>query len=248
MSAGTGTRWLPHHALPMSSSLTDVTLADLLHKVPRLWEVLDRRDKQVLRATSRELRRQVFELVTSIKTAYKGLGVSPLLMDISWLVTCTWTQLRSLELFLDPALVPELSNGARPLLANLSLNRTSSSSRKLPAELDDDIFDGFKGKWPLLESLVITLGELNTAHITSLVETAWTSLKTLKVEPLDGALPDLMRGNWPQLVDLLLGVGLSDGGLEPLSACPWSTLKRLQLVRCKLDVSGMASLIQAELP
>ena len=179
----------------MSSSLTDVTLADLLHKVPRLWEVLDRRDKQVLRATSRELRRQVFELITSIKTAYRGLEVSPLLMDISWLVSCTWTQLCSLELFLDPALVPELSNGAWPLLANLSLNRPSTSSGELPAELDNHIFDDFKDKWPLLESLVITLGKLNSAHITALVETAWTSLKTLKVEPLDGALSDLMRGN-----------------------------------------------------
>lgn len=71
-------------------------------------------------------------------------------------------------------------------------------------------FDGFKGKWPLLERLAITLGKLNTAHITALAEIEWMSLKTLKIEPIDRALPARMHGNWPQLTDLTLEVGLAD--------------------------------------
>ncbi|KAL3138485.1 hypothetical protein ABBQ32_006275 [Trebouxia sp. C0010 RCD-2024] len=156
--------------------------------------------------------------------------------------------MRSLDLTLSPALVPELSKGTWPLLANLSLNRPSTLSGELPAELDKHIFDGCKGKWPLLQRLAITLGKLSMAHIIALVEAEWTSLKTLRVEPLDSSLPDLMRGNWPQLKDLSLGVNVWHGGLEHLSACPWSTLERVELVRSRVDARGMASLFQANLP
>lgn len=234
----------------MGSNLTDVTLSTLLHKVPRLWDFLDRQDKRkLLWDMGSELRRQASDLVTSIKSAYTS-WIQHQCLDVRWLASCNWMHLRSLDLTLDPAFVPELSNGAWPLLTSLSLNKPYRPSlSNLPAEpVGEHIFEGFKGKWPLLERLAITLGKLNTAHITALVEMEWTSLKTLKIEPLDRALPALMRGNWPQLTDLTLGVDLADGGLEPLSACPWSSLERLELVRCKLDTRGMAGLIQADLP
>ena len=224
-----------------------LVLADLLHEVPRLWDFLDNWDKQSLWATSHELRRQSSELVSSIEPDSRAFCRPHLPIDISRLVRCTWTHLHSLELTLDPALVPELSTAACPLLKRLVLTQTSSSPREQPAELDEHIFDGFKGKWPLLERLAITLGKLTTVHITALVEADWTLLKSLRIEPLDRALPDLMHGNWPQLTNLSLGVGLTEGGLEPLSACPWSTLERLELVRCNLDVRSMAGLVQADL-
>ncbi|KAL3155371.1 hypothetical protein ABBQ38_010932 [Trebouxia sp. C0009 RCD-2024] len=233
----------------MGSSSTDVTLSAVLHEVPRLWEMLERLDKRTLLCTSQELHRQTSKLVSSIKSVYGEYSkLKP--SDIGWLVSCNWTHLRSLELTLDPAFVPELSNGSWPLLTSLSINKPNNWTypRELPAKPDEHIFDGFKGKWPLLECLAITLGKLNTTHITALVHTEWTSLKTLKIEPLENSLPDLMRAHWPQLKDLSLGVGLSGGALEPLSACPWSTLERLELVRCHLDVRSMASLIQADLP
>ena len=115
--------------------------------------------------------------------------------------------------------------------------------------LPDSIFDSFNGKWPLLETLTITLGKLNTAHIIALTEIQWTSLKTLKVEALeDNAVPALMHGNWPQLTDLSVGNCLSEEGLRPLSACPWNTLQRLELVRFKVDARGLACLVEAHLP
>lgn len=234
----------------MSSSSTEVTLSKVLHEVPRLWDLLDPWSKKRLSVTSLELHKQTFELVSSIKPVHRRRIPHPRLehTDISWYVSCNWTYMRSLDLTLDPALVPELSNGAWPLLVSLSLNRPSTSPSELPAEPDEHIFDSFKGKWPLLERLVITLGKLKTGHITALVETEWISLKTLKLEPLDRSLPDLMRGNWPQLKDLSLGDGLSEGLLEPLSACPWSTLERLELVRCRIEARAMACLVQADLP
>ena len=57
-----------------------------------------------------------------------------------------------------------------------------------------------------------------------------------------------MHGNWPQLTDLSVGSGLSEEGLQPLSACQWTTLQRLELVRCKVDARGVACLVQAHLP
>ena len=157
----------------MGSSSTEVTLAELLHEVPRLWELLDCQSKTNLWDTSPELRKQLSHFVTSIKSVHRNLATVPglELPDISRLVSYNWACMRSLELTLDPALVPELSNAAWPLLAKLLLNRSSTSPDDLPAQLDEHIFDGFKGKWPCLEHLAITLGKLITAHITALVET-----------------------------------------------------------------------------
>ena len=248
--AGIGTRCTPHHISPMGSNLTDVTLSSVLHEVPRLWDFLDRQNKRkILWDMGPELRRQASDLVTSIKSAYT-MWIEHQCLDVRWLASCNWTHLRSLDLTLDPAFVPELRNGAWPLLTSLALTQPYRlSSSNLPAEpVSEHIFDGFKGKWPMLERLAIALGKLNTTHITALVEIEWTLLKTLKIEPLDRALPALMRGNWPQLTDLSMGVGLADGGLELLSACPWSSLESLELVHCKLDTRAMAGLIQTHLP
>ena len=71
----------------------------------------------------------------------------------------------------------------------------------------------------------------------------------MKVEALEeNAVPALMHGNWPQLTDLSVGNCLSEEGLRPLSACPWNTLQRLELVRFKVDARGLACLVEAHLP
>ena len=141
----------------MGSNLTDVTLVSLLHEVPRLWDFLDRLDKRMfLWDMGLELRQQASDLVTSIKSAYT-MWTEHQHLDVRWLASRNWTHLRSLDLTLDPAFVPELSNGAWPLLTSLSLNKPYRlCSSDLPAEpVGEHIFDGFKGKWPLLERLAI---------------------------------------------------------------------------------------------
>ena len=103
----------------------------------------------------------------------------------------------------------QLSNGAWPRLTNLALDHPHITGDSA-FEPDKAIFDSFKGKWPLLNTLTITLGKLNTAHITSLTDVQWTSLMTLRTEPLqDSALEALMHGDWPQLADLSVGNSLN---------------------------------------
>lgn len=117
----------------MGSNLTDVTLSSLLREVSRLWDFLDRHDKRmVLWDMGSEMRRQASDLVTSIVTSKSAYTtwVQHQYLDIRWLASCNWLHLRSLDLTLDPAFVPELSNGAWPLLTNLSLNKPY----RLPAE------------------------------------------------------------------------------------------------------------------
>ena len=133
-----------------------------------------------------------------------------------------------------------MATAHKPLNCNCQLPHTAISGPD---------FASYKGKWPLLEHLtIIGFAKLNQAQVTALIDTAWTSLRSLHIEPLDSALPDLFNSNWPKLTELSIGGGLSDEGLGHLSSCPWSTLQCLQLVDCKFTSKKMKGLFQAYLP
>jgi len=88
---------------------------------------------------------------------------------------------------------------------------------------------------------------MDIAQVIALTEIDWPLLQTLCIEPLDDAIPALMKGNWPELKDLSLQNEMS-GGLEYLADLPWSTLQRLRVNFAQITPSGMYSLIQAHLP
>ena len=143
------------------------------------------------------------------------------------------------------ATAAQLSNGAWPLLQSLTLAR----GRKFGdlSTCSADVFRQFKGKWPLLKSLTVSMHRMDTAEVTALTETDWPLLRTLCIEPLDDAIPALMKGNWPELKNLSVGNEMT-GGLEYLADIPWSMLQRLRVNFAQVTPSGMYSLIHAHLP
>ena len=143
------------------------------------------------------------------------------------------------------ATAAQLSNGAWPLLQSLTLARGRNFSDL--STCSADVFRQFKGKWPLLKSLTVSMHRMDTVEVTALTETDWPLLRTLCIEPLDDAIPALMKGNWPELKNLSVGNEMT-GGLEYLADLPWSTLQRLRVSFAQVTPSGMYSLIQAHLP
>lgn len=78
--------------------------------------------------------------------------------------------------------------------------------------------------------------------MTALTEIDWLLLQTLCINPIDVAIPALMKGNWPELKDLSIGSAVSDG-LEWLADFSGSTLQRLQLNFGTISPSDMYCLI-----
>ena len=160
-----------------------------------------------------------------------------------------WSQLRCLDLsksYMTAAAAAQLSIGAWPLLQSLTLarGRTFNDLSSCSAH----VFQQFKGKWPLLQSLTVSMHRMDIAQVTALTGIDWPRLQILCVDPVDDAIPALMKGNWPELKDLSIGSVMSDGGLEYSSDLPWSTLQRLQFKYGRITSSGMYCLIQAHLP
>lgn len=230
----------PCRACPASNNPTCVSLSDLLHEVPRLWDFTPSRYWNVLLAVNKEIRRQVQGMVTCIKITE---ALQPELLH--HLTKGGWSQLRCLHLSescMTTAAASQLSSGAWPLLQSLTLVRGDDLS-----SCCEHLFQQLKGKWPLLRSLTVSEFRLDIAQVTALTETDWPLLQTLCIDPFDDAIPALMKGNWPELKDLSIGSVMSDG-LEYLADLPWSTLQRLQLNFGTVTPSGMYSLIHAHLP
>ena len=229
---------------PMASS-GSVSLPDLLHEVPRLWEVLDCTSHRALLGTSSELRKHACQRVTKMRL----LDNTP--PDINHLTSDRWAQLQELDLTngcMDAWETAKLSCGAWPLLKSLTLAR----GQHLRSSCDENVFRQFKGKWPLLESLIVVFNKVDTAQVKALTEIDWPHLKTLSIEPDDGATQALMQGNWPQLRDLSLRNGRSNiwvfNDFQHLARCKWSTLERLRLVRFNMSPLTIGSIVEAHLP
>ncbi len=147
--------------------------------------------------------------------------------------------------YMKAATAAQLSNGAWPLLQSLTLARGRTFVDL--STCSADVFRQFKGKWPLLRSLTVSMHRMDIAEVTALTEIDWPLLQTLCIEPLDDAIPALMKGNWPELKNLSVGNEMT-GGLEYLAYLPWSTLQRFRVQFSQVTPSGMYSLIQAHLP
>ncbi len=224
---------------PMTSS-EPVSLSDVLHEVPRLWDFIDGKGHRVLLGTSSKVRKHACELVTKIRPS--SYEQPP---DISHLTSSRWTQLQVLDVsgsYMDPHQTAQLSSGAWPHLRSLTLAR----GRPLMWTCNENVFREFKGKWPLLESLIIVFNKVDIAQVKALTEIEWPNLKTLCVEPDSDAIQALMQGKWPQLRDLSLGNGLSDDGLQHFSECRRSTLERLQLLHCEMTTRTMGCIVEAQ--
>jgi hypothetical protein len=230
-------------ACPASNNPSCVSLSDLLYEVPKLWDFTPSRYWNVLLSVNKEVRRQVQHTVTCIKITE---ALQP--GQLHHLTEGGWSQLRCLDLsnsYMKAATAAQLSNGAWPLLQSLTLARGRNFSDL--STCSADVFRQFKGKWPLLKSLTVSMHRMDTVEVTALTETDWPLLRTLCIEPLDDAIPALMKGNWPELKNLSVGNEMT-GGLEYLADLPWSTLQRLRVSFAQVTPSGMYSLIQAHLP
>jgi len=231
-------------ACPASNNPNCVSLSDLLHEVPRLWDFTPSRYWNVLLGVNKQVRRQVQGMVRCIK-------ITEVLQpeQLHHLTKGGWSQLRCLDLsksYMKAASAAQLSNGAWPLLQSLTLARGRTFNDL--SSCSEHVFRQFKGKWPLLESLTVSMHRLDIAQVTALTEIDWPLLQTLCIEPFYDAVPALIKGNWPELKDLSMGYGLDKRGLGCLSNLPWSTLQRLQLKLCRVSPCGIHSLIQAHLP
>ena len=186
-----------------------VSLSDLLHEVPRLWDFMPSRN--VLFGVNQELRRQAQGLVTCIRI--DGL----LTEQVHHLTKGGWSQLRCLALtnsFFPFSSAARLNKKKRPMF-----NVTNASNYTYDTLFDprENVFPQFQGKWPLLESLTVTLYRMDIAQVTALAEIDWPRLQTLCIELEDNAIPALMMGNWPQLKDLSIGKGLGNTAFVQLT-------------------------------
>ncbi len=221
-----------------------VSLSDLLHEVPRLWEFTPSRYWNILLAVNKEVRRQVQGMVRCIKVTE---ALQP--EQLHHLTKGGWSQLRCLDLSkgcMTAASHAQLSKGAWPLLQNLTL--ASGRTFNDRSSCSEHVFRQFKGKWPLLESLTVSEHRLDVAQVTALTDIDWPLLQIFCIEPFHDAIPALMKGNWPELKHLSIGHGLDYRGLRCWSNLPWSTLQRLQLTFCQVSPNSIHSLVQAHLP
>ena len=222
---------------------SSIAFTDVLHEVPLLWDFMNAECCQVLLGANTELRKETHRRVTHISSK---TGAQP--ANVSSLVNGGWSQLQILDLTwsnMTPAATAQLSKGAWPFLRTLCLAR----SYLYRSSCDANVFRQFKGKWRLLEHLVITLNRLDSASVIALADIHWPHLKTLCIEPSNAAMSALMKkNNWPQLKSLSLGSGLEEDGLVHLGDCPWSTLEELQLRDCTVTSIVMQHLIVAHFP
>ena len=231
-------------ACPAQNNPNCVSLSDLLHEVPRLWDFTPSKYWNVLLGFNTEVRRQVQGMIRCIKITE---ALQP--EQLHHLTKGGWSQLRCLDLSkscITAASHAQLSNGAWPLLQNLTLARGRTFDDL--SSCSEHVFRQFEGKWPLLESLTVSGHRLDVAQVTALTDIDWPLLQILCIEPFHDAIPALMKGNWLELKDLSIQHGLDYRGLGCWSNLPWSTLQRLQLRVCQVSPNGIHSLIQAHLP
>ena len=208
------------------------SLVDLLQQVPWLWDILDGQCLKGLLATSQELRNQAMEHAHCIRTCKHP--------DMSHLTCSKWHRLHVLDMsnstYLPAVITAQLSKGAWPELQRLYLGHVNS-----------DTFDPFSGKWPSLEA---SSAGCTTNAVAALVAIEWPLLRTLAVALQrndNDAMPQLMKGQWPQLRNLSIN-GLCGDNLNHLRNCPWRSLERLQLSDCRIPRHGRDCLVKAYLP
>ena len=129
-----------------------VSLSDLLHKVPRLWDFTPSIYWNVLLAVNKEVRRQVQGMVRCIKITE---ALQP--EQLPHFTKGGWSQLRCLDLSescMTAASHAQLSSGAWPLLQILTLAKGRTFNDL--SSCSEHVFRHFKGKWPLLESLTVS--------------------------------------------------------------------------------------------
>ena len=221
-----------------------VSLSELLHEVPKLWDSMPSSYLNVLLGVNKEVRRQAQGRVACIRTTG---AMWP--EQVHHLTKGGWSQLRCLDFVKQHHggyYYCSAESGTWPLLQSLTLAK--GWAYELLPSYSENVYSQFNGKWPVLEILTVALHKIDIAQATVLTEVSWPRLQTLCINPCDDAVPALMKGNWPDLKDLSLEIGLNDRELGHLSDLPWSTLQRLRLKFWQVTSSGIYSLIQAHLP
>ena len=142
----------------------------------------------------------------------------------------------------DSGGVTQLSGGRWPNLQRFTLY-TDSDLRSTAG-----IISSLSGNWQLLQEFCLFDVVLDKAALSALTAIRWSQLQTLHIDPFDDAMPEVMRGYWPELRELSIGLDLRDDASTHLCKFPWSTLERLQLTVCDISQYSTDSLVHANLP
>ncbi len=170
-----------------------VSLVDVLHEVPRLWDFLQTNCLQTMLSINAPLRKIAHQYVTHL-----AFPSGWHLADIDAAVSRSWLQLQVLDLRgsnINAAAAAQISTASWPLLRSLSLD----ASVYLGSLSTSEVFHHFCGKWPLLESLTVASGFLDLGEVVALTRIEWPLMKSLCVDIASGCIPAFLNGNRPQL-------------------------------------------------
>ena len=255
--------------VPVSPSAS-LTLLDVLHKVPRLPELLTADAQKALSAVSRSLRerRMAQARVVTVpceqdlrlinKWSGKGWCRWPLLSLIS-LCTYRYPYVNALPIHHQRLEAHVYISSEKEPHAVLSLLRplhTPANSSAWVSTAAQQLANHMAAKWPELSSFgmgCVRLDAVGTAIIAQLAQGKWPSLRYLGLSDCrlgaQGVLP-LSQGKWPGLQVLQLSGNCLDAeGMALLANGNWPLLKDIQLnENPALDAVAVAHLSAANWP
>ena len=210
---------------------------DLLHKSPRILEVLPSKALQALLATSSKVRREVHNFTTGITIRGDVLDAVDILIRNSFprlkrlsasgpcylathsaqLASLGWSTLEHLQLCVSLSgeeLTVFLDNVHLPALQSLDLSHN---------EFDQQAVMSLTGcKLPRLGHLVLREAALDASAIAQLVNGHWPQLSSLELAGNDFAdkgLQSVSKADWPLLSKLDISVSAARNSLSRLEHC-----------------------------
>ncbi len=235
-----------------TAAATESALADLIHAVPRLLEVMSSDMLAALLATNTVHRKQVHDFVTCITVTD---------LYVNALIAGSWPRLTKWKL--SP--VQSASEAVERLIMEPFGLDAATTALFIKGKLQE--LQGFsvfgrpckqiipeivKASWPELQSLSLSHAGMDASDMQNLLAGAWPQLKILDLSGnalTHESILQLVRGNWPQLETLSLkGNQMGFLATKELVKGAWPLLKRLYLSQNNLDQSALQMLLTGKWP
>ena len=251
---------LPHTTCPESvvsasgtaAAAAESALADLIHAVPQLLEVMLPDTLAALLATNTVHRKQVHDFVTCITVTD---------LYVNALIAGSWPRLTKWKL--NP--VQSASEAVDRLIMEPFGLDAATTALFIKGELQElqglNVFgrpckqiipEIVKANWPHLQSLSLSDAGMDVSDMQNLLAGTWPQLKILDLSGnalTHESILQLVRGDWPQLETLSLkGNQIGFLAAKELVKGAWPLLKRLYLSQNNLDQSAMQMLLTGKWP